>query len=37
MKAVQITGYSKTIHTVLRDIPKPELQGRLSGKVILEP
>lgn len=25
MKAVQINGYSKTIHTVLRDIPQPQI------------
>lgn len=25
MKAVQISGYSKTIHTVLRDIPQPQI------------
>lgn len=24
MKAVQINGYSKTIHTILRDVPRPE-------------
>lgn len=25
MKAIQINGYSKTIHTVLRDIPQPQI------------